>query len=77
VADDAGGGRREDATRDQAELEGLAVHDHGVTGVVAPLGADHHVDGAGEQVDDLALALVTPLAADEDGDTDGRTLQTR
>jgi len=43
-----------------------------VTGVVAAAGAHHEVDGSGEEVDDLALAFVAPLAADEDGDADGR-----
>jgi hypothetical protein len=34
-----------------------------VAGVVAALEADHEVRVLGEQVDDLALALVAPLGA--------------
>ena len=54
----------EDPRRDQVELEGLAVADDRVAGVVAALEADHGVGLLGEEVDDLALALVAPLGAD-------------
>ncbi len=48
------------------ELELLAVADDRVAGVVAALEADDRVRVLGEQVDDLALALVAPLGADYD-----------
>ena len=40
---------------------------HGVPGVVAALVAGDDGERLGEQVDDLALALVAPLGADDDG----------
>src|SRR5205823_11987943 len=40
----------------------------GMAGVVAALGADDHIGLGGEVVDDLALALIAPLAADQDDD---------
>ena len=48
------------------ELELLAVADDRVAGVVAALEADDHVGLLGEQVGDLALALIAPLGADYD-----------
>ena len=55
------------------ELQGvpLAADDDGVPGVVAALVAHHVRVLLGEQVDDLRLALVTPLGADDDGDGHG------
>jgi hypothetical protein len=53
----------EDARRQQVELERLGAVDDGVARVVAPLVAGHHVEVLGQQVDDLALALVAPLGA--------------
>ena len=38
-----------------------------VAGVVAALVADHGVEGRAEQIDDLALAFVAPLEADNGG----------
>src|SRR4029450_8684666 len=67
VADYRGDVRVEDAARDQVELEGAAADVHRVPGVVAALVADDHVHLVSQQVGGLALALVTPLAADEDG----------
>ena len=63
VADRAQLARIQDPGRDQVELPLHAVADDGVAGVVAALEADHHVRLLGEQVDDLALALVAPLGA--------------
>ncbi len=63
VADHAGLPRPEDAGGDQLEDELLLAHLDGVARVVAALAADHHVDLAGQHVDDLALALVAPLGA--------------
>ena len=41
----------------------LAADDDGVAGVVSAVVARHDLDLLGEQVDDLALAFVAPLAA--------------
>jgi len=71
VADDAHAVRVEDARRDQLELELAVLGDDGVAGVVAALGADDHLGLLGEVIDDLALAFVAPLAADEDDDQRG------
>ena len=54
----------EDPGGDQVELELLAVADDRVAGVVAALEAHDRVGALGEQVGDLALALVAPLGAD-------------
>src|SRR6266568_7746436 len=68
VADDAGAVLVEDAGGHQLELELAMLSDDGVAGVVAALGADDHLGLRGEVVDDLAFALVAPLAADQDDD---------
>ena len=57
----------EHAARDQLEGERLAVDDDGVPGVVAALVAHDHRHLFGEEVGELALALVTPLGSDDDG----------
>jgi hypothetical protein len=44
----------------------------GVPGVGAALVAHHPVGALGEHVDQLALALVAPLGADDDERTNGR-----
>ena len=66
VADDARDLRVEDSAGQQLELELAVLGDHGVAGVVAALWADHEVGLLGQVVDDLALALVAPLPADDD-----------
>jgi hypothetical protein len=48
------------------ELERLVAADDRVPGVVAALEARDCGGTRGEQVDDLALALVPPLRADDD-----------
>ncbi len=48
------------------EDEFLSAMNDGVPGIVAALAADHDVGLAGENVDDLALAFIAPLRADED-----------
>jgi hypothetical protein len=48
------------------ELEGLAVADDRVTGVVPTLEADDEIGVLGQEVDDLSLALVAPLGTDND-----------
>ena len=67
VADDAGLGLVEDARRDEVQLELLAVAHDRVAGVVAALEARDHVGLLGQQVGDLAFALVAPLGADHHG----------
>jgi hypothetical protein len=48
------------------ELVGLAVGDDGMARIGAALVAAHEIGVLGEQIDDLALALVSPLRADDD-----------
>ena len=48
----------------QRKLVGLVADDERVAGIVAALEADDEIGAAGQPVDDLALALVAPLAAD-------------
>ena len=73
VADDAQDPRVQDPRRNQVQHEALPAHDHGVARVVAAVVARHDLDARGEQVDDLALALVAPLGA---GDHDVRHART-
>ena len=47
----------------QLQLKLLAVHHHGVTGVVTAVGLDHVVYAGAEQVGSLALTLIAPLGA--------------
>ena len=58
----------EDPARNELELELAVLGDDGVAGVVAALRADDHIGLCREVVDDLALAFVSPLAADQDDD---------
>jgi hypothetical protein len=58
---------RQHAARDLPDLPRLPVGDDRVPGVRPALVAAHDVRLLGEQVDDLALALVTPLRADDHG----------
>jgi hypothetical protein len=66
VADRAQPPRIEDPGGDQVQLPRHAVADDRVSGVVAALEADHQVGALGEEVGDLALALVAPLGAHDD-----------
>jgi hypothetical protein len=43
------------------------VDDNGVAGVVAARIARHNVELLGEDIDDLALALIAPLGSKDDG----------
>jgi hypothetical protein len=65
VADHRELARPHDARGQQRELVDLAVDDQRVPGIVAALEARDHVGPLGEPVDDLALALVAPLGADD------------
>ena len=64
VADDRELAAAHDAGGQEVQLEHLAVDDQRVAGIVAALEAHDHVGPAGQPVDDLALALVAPLGAD-------------
>ena len=67
VADDGRDVVVEDAARDELQRERLAADDDGVPGVVAALIAHDDVHLFGDEVGELALALVAPLRADHDG----------
>ena len=82
VDHDAVGDHRHDvvvqhAARNQLEGVLLVVDDHRVTGIVAALVAHHVGVLLRQQVDDLGLALVTPLGADDDGDGHGHAPRIR
>ena len=66
VAQDAAHAGVQDARRDQLQREVAVAESDGVAGVVAALVAHHAVEGRAEQIDDLPLALVPPLHADDD-----------
>ena len=66
VADEAGHVVVQDAGGNQPQDGLLAVDDQRVAGVVAALEAHHAGDAVGQQIDDLALAFVAPLGADDD-----------
>ena len=64
IAQDAGGNQRQD---------GLLAADHQrVAGVVPALEARHGRGALGEQIDDLALAFIAPLGADDDDELSHR-----
>ena len=65
VADDRQLALAHDARRQQGQFVDLAVDDQRVARIVAALEAHHHIGAFGQPVDDLALALVTPLRADD------------
>ncbi len=64
VADDGQFAPTDHSRRQQAQLVGHAVDDEGMSRVVAPLKADHHVGAFRKPVDDLAFSLVAPLRTD-------------
>src|SRR6185295_16071687 len=66
VSDVAEGVGTEDPGRDQVEHERAIPHHDGVAGVRSALVAGHDVGLLAQEIDDLALALVTPLGADHD-----------
>ncbi len=65
VADDAELAGADDAGRQERQLVDGAVDDQRVAGIVAALKARDHVGALAQPVDDLALALVAPLRADD------------
>ena len=67
VADDRRDVVVEDSARHQLQGEALTVDDDGVPRVVAALIADDQLHLLGDEVGELALALVAPLGADDDG----------
>ena len=66
VADEAVDVAAQDARGNQVQHGLLAADHQRVAGVVAALEAHHALGAVGEPVDDLALALVAPLGADDD-----------
>ena len=66
VAEHAAHAGVEDAGGDQMEREVAVAEPDRVAGVVAALVAHHGVEGRAQEVDDLPLALVPPLHADDD-----------
>ena len=58
----------ENATRNQLQGVLLIIDNDGMTGIVTALVAHHIGVLLGQQIDDLRLALVAPLGADDDGD---------
>ena len=65
VADDAELARPHDARGQQRQLVDRAVDDQRMPGIVPALEARDHVGPLAQPVDDLALALVAPLRADD------------
>ena len=66
IADVARDARAHDARRNQAQDGFLAADDQRVTGVVTALEANDALRVVRQPVDDLALAFITPLGADDD-----------
>ncbi len=66
VADDGLHARAKNAAGDQLQDVLLLADEDGVAGVVAALIARDDVEALGEEVDDLALAFVAPLGAEND-----------
>ena len=65
VADDRQLAFAHDAGRQQRQLVDLAVDDQRMAGIVAALEAHDHIGALRQPVDDLALAFVAPLRADD------------
>ena len=75
ATDDVAAAGMKNARGNRLEDELLASHHHGMTGVVAALIADDHVEVRGDHVDDLPLAFITPLGThDHDVRHDGYLL---
>jgi hypothetical protein len=65
VADVAGDAVAQDAGRHQVQHRLLAADDQGMAGIVSALKAHHSLGMVGQPIDDLALAFVAPLGADD------------
>src|SRR5207302_3493787 len=65
VADDARFSRTQNPRRDQVQHVFFLAQNDGVPRVVAALRADDDVRIFGQKINDLALAFVAPLSADE------------
>src|SRR5690348_2928923 len=65
IADDGQLALPHDARRQQRQLVDLAVDDQSVAGIVAALETHHDIGTLRQPVDDLALAFVAPLRADD------------
>ena len=61
VADDADRSLLENPGRNRMEYVLVVTHQHGMSGVRSTLVANHDVGFSGENVDDLPLALISPL----------------
>jgi len=66
VADRAAHAGVQNPARNLVEHERLVANVYGVAGVGAPLIADYPVSALREHIDELTLALVSPLGADDD-----------
>ena len=66
VADDAAAAFAQHAAGNQLQDELFAVDGDRVSGIMAAGITRHHVEALREHVNDLALALVAPLGADDD-----------
>src|SRR5258708_7823268 len=67
IADDASFSAPQNSRRDQVQNVFRPAMDDGVPGVVPALAADDDVRLRGENVDDLALAFIAPLRANQNG----------
>ena len=61
IADHGQFPRPQNAAGNQLQDEFLVADDYGMAGVVPALVARHEVETVGEQIDDLALAFISPL----------------
>src|SRR5690606_4261036 len=66
IPNNAGDVVPQDARRNQVQYRLLAVDDQRMTCVVSSLEAHDHTNLLGQQINDLALSLVTPLGAQND-----------
>jgi len=65
VADEATHPFTQDTRGDEVQHRLPAVDDQGMAGVVPALETHHGIRLVGKEIDDLALALITPLGADD------------
>jgi hypothetical protein len=56
------------------EFVGLVANDDGMSGVRAPLVADHDIELGGQQVDELPLRFIPPLQTNHARTWHGHTL---